>query len=435
MGIKVKSNSRGYLAFRLIWNGIRTWEGTREEDTPENRAKLERVAEIIAKQMKDGTFSYLAWFPQGNRAHLFREPDPSPTPPSKTVQDFYREWIENTHSRPQTVAGYRSQFKAHILDAIVQHSRLGDVPLSEITHVHLIELQKQVLAKGVKGRTVNAVVHSTLRAFLRDARAMGLLEADPFNRDFVKPYPETDMQSEIDPYTAEERDVILDWFRLNRSQFHAFVYFQFWTGARESETVALRWSRVDLRYNRARIDRSRVHGNEAGTKTRRSNREIVLHSNVVDVLRGHKPLHVEPEDYVFLTPGGSPIDQDNFYKREWLPALRRLNIRPRGFYNTRHTYASYLLSIGASTAFISSQTGDTVKTVESRYARYMPDVDSSAKIVEAEIAKVKTPEKFSLTGTGETKGASEKVKGYQGVGSGAGDRGRTGDLMLGKHTL
>jgi len=77
--------------------------------------------------------------------------------------------------------------------------------------------------------------------------------------------------------------------------------------------------RIDLRYATVRIRRSRVQGPEAGTKTQRSNRELHLHANLVEVLKAHMPLHVEPDDYVFTTPNGAPISVDSFYHREWLP--------------------------------------------------------------------------------------------------------------------
>ena len=81
---------------------------------------------------------------------------------------------------------------------------------------------------------------------------------------------------------------------------------------------------------------------------------------------------------------------------------------------------------------ISSQTGDTAKTVEQRYARYAPDVDNSADIVESEIAKVKTHEKFSLFEIDREGNDLEKRAVYQGIRDGAGGGGRTHDLMLGK---
>ena len=95
-----------------------------------------------------------------------------------------------------------------------------------------------------------------------------------------------------------------------------------------------------------------MQGHEGGTKTVRSNREIHLHENTVTIPQQENPapLSMDPEDYLFTTPEGTPIDESNFYKREWKPILRAKNIRPRPFYNTRHTYVSFLYSIGAKSA-------------------------------------------------------------------------------------
>jgi integrase len=55
--------------------------------------------------------------------------------------------------------------------------------------------------------------------------------------------------------------------------------------------------------------------------------------------------------------------------------LRAKEIQPRPFYNTRHSYVSFLYSIGAKSGFISSQTGDSIKTLETHYAKYIPQAD------------------------------------------------------------
>ena len=126
--------------------------------------------------------------------------------------------------------------------------------------------------------------------------------------------------------------------------------------------------------------------------------------------------------------------------REWLPILRRSpEIRPRPFYNTRHSYTSFLLSIGAKTAFVSSQTGDTIRTLEKYYAKYLPQADSGRGLVEETILKSETkvePEPREKLAVNDDKTAQiGKPLISQGLRSGAGDRGRTDDLMLGKHTL
>lgn len=103
----------------------------------------------------------------------------------------------------------------------------------------------------------------------------------------------------------------------------------------------------DLTYQREKIERSRVQSHEAGTKTARSNREIHLHENLVDVLRTEHDGSGDPYAHFFTTPKGMPIDENNFDNRHWLPRLKQLKIRPGPFYNTGHSYTSFMLSVGA----------------------------------------------------------------------------------------
>ena len=157
---------------------------------------------------------------------------------------------------------------------------------------------------------------------------------------------------------------------------------------------------------------------KAGTKTVRSNREIHLHDNVVEVLSEENPapLSVSPDDYFFTTPEGTPIDESNFYKREWLPILRAKKIRPRPFYNTRHTYVSFLYSIGARSGFISSQTGDSIKTLETDYAKYIEEADTSRDFVEEQIQKSATqvkPTELDHSPTPPEKKSPRKIEGLE----------------------
>jgi integrase len=100
--------------------------------------------------------------------------------------------------------------------------------------------------------------------------------------------------------------------------------------------------------------------------------------NRVRVLGQENPalLSVDSGDYFFITPDGTPIDESNFYKRERKPILKAKKIRPRPFYNTRHRYLSFLFRLGRSRDLFSSQTGDSIKTLETDYGRYIREVDS-----------------------------------------------------------
>ena len=51
--------------------------------------------------------------------------------------------------------------------------------------------------------------------------------------------------------------------------------------------------------------------------------------------------------------------------------------------HTWHSYTSVVLSSGHSAMFVSKQTGDTIKTLETNYAKYLPDADSRRDMIEA----------------------------------------------------
>ncbi len=96
-------------------------------------------------------------------------------------------------------------------------------------------------------------------------------------------------------------------------------------------------------------------GEDGRPKTGRSKRDVIVHAGLEAVLRAHMPPRRAPDDFVFTTRAGAPIDEANFQGRVWLRALRALCIRPRPFYNCRHTYM--LLVVLAT--FILSQTTES----------------------------------------------------------------------------
>jgi integrase len=417
---------------------MESWEGTSFTDEPENRRVLEAKALIISREMADGNFDYLHHFPRGNKAHLFRSAEQL-SPSQVTVESYYKAWIKKQGERVRAhrVKDYEA-IRRHVLKTRIGTQAFGKIALGLLNVSHLQGLQNKLRAKGLKARSVNGFIHSCLRAMLRDARVDGLVKVDLYDRDFFKPLPITDSKPSIDPYTPEEREIILEAFRTARPHYYRFAFFQFWQGTRPSEAIALRRGDVDLKYATAGIHKSIVQGHEGGTKTARSNREIHLHDNVLKVLGAENPvpLSVDPDDFLFTTPEGTPIDESNFYNREWKPILKANNIRPRPFYNTRHSYVSFLYSIGAKSGFISSQTGDSIKTLESDYAKYIRAADDNRDFVENQIQKSETQAKpRSDADVSPTPSEKKKPPRNQGLKSGAGEEGRTPDLMLGKHTL
>ena len=424
MGCRVKRNRHGKLAFQVRFKALKSWEGTALPDTRENRRLLQAKARVMDSEIRAGTFDYLKWFPNGNKAALFRPAIEEPPAPTNVTQ-FYVGWIERQgppRVKPTTVASYRYAFNK-VLPV------LGSRSVASIRGSDIHELQTSLYKGGLSAATVNRIIHGGLRALVRDARRDGLLDRNPF--EFVKVVREEPKDS-IDPYTEDERERILHGFRTKRPHYYPFVCFQFWTGARPSEAFALRWGKVDFQRGTATIDRSRTAGFESYTKTRKSRRHVRLHSIVTDALRAAMPLHVREDDFVFRTDQGAPLDIRNFFQREWLPMLRRLGIRPRPFYNTRHTYISYSISVGTTLATVCAQTGTSPAMIEKHYGRYMPQA-GDFDLIEAALSggrNVKPNVKPSDVAESALSEALMNSAAKTGASERATRRNRTGDLLI-----
>ena len=60
--------------------------------------------------------------------------------------------------------------------------------------------------------------------------------------------------------------------------------------------------------------------------------------------------------------------------------MRVLNIRPRPFYNTRHTYISVALTLGCKIKWVAEQCGTSVAMIEENYGKYIGN-DGDAPIL------------------------------------------------------
>lgn len=239
VGCKVKRNRHGFLALRLFWNGMRSWEGTGLPDTPENRKLVEAAALVISAEIKKKTFDYVKHFPKGNKAQLFR-PAEDLSPSHVTVEAYFKGWIKKQAERVRAhrIKDYDA-IRLHVLKTRIGQQAFGKIALGFLNVSHLQSLQNKLRAKGLKARSVNGIVHSCLRAMLRDARIDGMIKASLFDRDFFKPLSITDSKPSIDPYIPEERETIIEAFRTKRPHYYKFVFFHFWQGPRPSESTAL----------------------------------------------------------------------------------------------------------------------------------------------------------------------------------------------------
>jgi len=148
-------------------------EATALRDTPENRERVMRQAEMIGAEIRGGAFDYLKWFPSGNRAAEYLVANGAPPQQAKvapsgrwTVRRYYGEWIERKIApfvRVSAARDYRNHFRGYILDV------LGDVTLEDLTLALLEDLRTTMRKRGLSEKTIRNVIDGSFRAMARDA--------------------------------------------------------------------------------------------------------------------------------------------------------------------------------------------------------------------------------------------------------------------------
>jgi integrase len=385
MGCKIRVSKKGLLVYRLFWNKMTSWEGTTLPDTPENRKLVEADAIRITREIKAGRFDYLKWFPAGNKARLLKPPGQL-----NSIRAYYETWIQR--KRPPLVRksqerDYKQHFNRYILP------RFGDLEFNDLTPPRLIEFRDYLLhdiprknkktPKGLSLKTVRNIIDGSFRAMIRDAREIdNILTTDPFESII---WPRT-KDTAPDPFTAEERNSILDYFRRKEPFYYPFIFTLFWTGMRPSEVVGLRVGDIDIKQGVAWVSKSRHLGEENATKTVGSTRPVKL-LRAAPLLAKIKELRVTETDYFFKNKERGPIDPDQWRKDYWYKALRAQGIRERTFYNYRHTFISLALTAGENIKAIADHCGTSPGMIFKRYGKYMrADFGERLMAAESEIS-------------------------------------------------
>lgn len=116
-------------------------------------------------------------------------------------------------------------------------------------------------------------------------------------------------------------------------------------------------------------------------KTLSGEREVKLFPPAIEALEDQKPRILLSRGRVFFNRRtNKPWETDGqIRKTVWTAALRKAGVPYRNPYQTRHTYASTLLSAGENPLWVAQQMGHKDwGMIRKRYGRWIPDVDTTA---------------------------------------------------------
>ncbi|MHB1098528.1 MAG: tyrosine-type recombinase/integrase [Burkholderiales bacterium] len=369
----VRAISQSTIEIDFYYAGKRCRERIRLEPTPANLKRASNHRAAILDAIDRGTFDYAVTFPESNFAKKLKQEAAEQEANVLTVSSYLDDWLERKFPtlKSSTANGYLKIVNGHLIP------QFGKRPLNAITRSEI----KSWAAKLQCGNKSIANILSCFRAALQEAFEDEIIEQNPLaGWVYRKAEPPKD-EDDIDPFTFDEQAAILDAMT---GQGRNLIQFAFWTGLRTSELVALNWSDIDWKRGIVSIRRAQTQASKGimeSTKTRAGTREVKLLPPAMDALNSQKALTYPKRKEIFQNPRtGERWTGDQPIRRTlWMPALRNAGVRYRNPYQTRHTWASMMLSAGEHPMWVASQMGHKDwGMIRRHYGRWIPDTDPSA---------------------------------------------------------
>ena len=359
-GSGIRRATDNSIQIEFMYNGTRCRERIKTKPTDANLSIAAQFrAEIIAA-IDDNTFNYAATFPNSKNSEKYQVKEIK----ALTVKEWLNTWInrKEPHIKNSTFAGYTKVIKTLSIG-------VGSIALADLKKR---DVRAWCETLSCSNKTIGNII-SPLRAALQDAVDDELIDTNPL-LDFRFRRNEAPKPSDVDPFNKDEQAAILSAFT---GQHKNLFQFAFWSGLRTSELVALEWGDIDWLKETVKIQRAMTQSSTKAetTKTKSGTREVKLLTPALQALRDQKQFTFLEGRAVFHDDRTQkPWTGDQSIRKLWTRALHKVGVRYRRPYQTRHTYASMMLSSGESLAWVSNQIGhSSVIMTASVYATYIPD--------------------------------------------------------------
>lgn len=313
----------------------------------ENIRQAERIQSRIRAQIQDGTFTaadFRRYFPESNNAE------------NGTFGALAQEWISAAEISEATRHEYRKSLNRYWLP------ELAETHIAELRPSHIKGVVAYFDWPSAKTRN-NAIVplRQILEQAFQDELTHYRLSEYVKSQKHQKPPP--------DPFSREEADIICD--HLRGRHLGNYFEFMFWSGLRPSEALALEWADVDFRNDYVRIQKAQSKGRTLDRTKTATVRDVLLNPRSRGALERQRASSLLAGGRVFLSETGQPYATEKAQRATFTTALKKLGIRHRPQYNTRHTYATMLLMAGANPMFVASQLGHSLQMLLNVYSRWI----------------------------------------------------------------
>lgn len=279
-----------------------------------------------------------------------------------TFEELASLWLENykTTVKPSTFENVRSKVEK------MTEEHFKELKLKKITVAYcqrvVIELSKSYVLYNHYLSVINRI--------FKYAVLMDILNSNPFDK-VIKP-KSRQTQRKGNFLTKEELKEFLKLAQnATLSYFFPLVHLMSYTGLRQGEALALKWSDIDFENKKITVDKTAVRIKEKQTlqtpKTKNSKRVISIDPTTLSILKSWKKDQIKiyfrngkhfegDENFIFTNQRGEWVHIHNFirYFKRFIADHKLKTITPHGL---RHTHASLLFSAGVEPKNISDRLG------------------------------------------------------------------------------
>ncbi len=373
MGSIRARKENGLLMFDFRYQGVRCREQSALPDTADNRRKMEKVLKLIEAEITLGTFNYSKYFPNSplvkqldeNQKKIKQENISGKTP---LFKDFANDWYDENTIRWKR--SYRITQRLTLDCYLI--AEFGKREVSCITKAEILKFRASLakVQNGTKtGLSADRINHimTPLRMILAEAA-----DRHNFSTPFVGIKQLRVPKTDVDPLSFEEVNTFISNVR---PDYRNYYIVRFYTGLRTGEIDGLKWKYVNFERKEIYVRETIVFGEEDTAKTVESSRTVQMSQPVYEALREQLAVTGHYDKYVFCNRAGDPLYYHNVNNRVWYPTLKRLGIKRRRAYQTRHTTATLWLASGENPEWIARQMGHTTtRMLFTTYSRFVPNL-------------------------------------------------------------
>lgn len=354
------------MRLSFCYRGVSCRETIKLPATEPHLRYVKRLRGEILNAIALGTFDYGHYFPLSKRARLFGHINANPR-----IGDLLSEFLGHAERTLQrsTVIGYRKVCQAHLFKVF------GKIPVRDLSPAFI---RSWIAKLNLTTKAVRNIL-IPLRAVLNEAVNDDIILRNPLDRVILTKLlnKQTCRSSYVaDPFSRQEIHQLLAH---SEGQVRNLIQFAFFTGLRPSELIGLRWEDIDWTKGVVHVRRAVVSKQEKCTKTPAGQREVLLLPPALDALLAQKSYTFLEGDRVFHHPTLKKawISDTQIRKPHWIGIFKRSGVRYRNFYQTRHTFASMLLSAGENMLWLSKQMGHRdAEMLIKVYTKWIPQPNS-----------------------------------------------------------